>query len=325
MRTTAQRIDLKEHFSYFVSCLFVCLFLRLFSMQNPRHAKAWRELEESGLLDIQLVDHVFSSFLQSGQSKDDILSMMEMYGLIAKFTSGTSETGEQADTKYFVPAQLCSTPQTLLDLQPSKSDPCPLYIHFLHGFLPHGLFPQVVSRVIRSCSELGCRHPPNLFQNLARFILGKNDEHDLILSCKKRFLKVVLRRLKPEPAVPPQDSTAVLVRARLEAILSDLSRDYACLRNMRYEQCVACPSCSAGSRACAVHRVPSCAHDDCMHLLPVSRDGQMICTRTYDERSRTEISGLEKWYREDVEEVSTVRARTVEHKSEHQLIHILTD
>mgnify|MGYP001795988494 CR=1 FL=1 len=47
------------------------------------------------------------------------------------------------DAKYFVPAQLRSSPDKLLDVQPSENDPCSLYVHFLDGFLPHGLFPQV--------------------------------------------------------------------------------------------------------------------------------------------------------------------------------------
>ena len=231
-----------------------------------------------------------------------MLSMMETYGLIAKFTCGAPHLGGQLETKYFVPAQLCSSPQTLLDVRPSESDPCPLFVHFLDGFLPHGLFPQVVSRLIRCSPELGSRRVPNLFQNLARFIVGGSDEHDLILVCRKRFLKLILRRPQPRPASAARDVTAARARCCLETILSDLSRDYSSLRNVRYEICVACPSCTNGSQMCTTHRQRSCPREDCMHLLPVSRDGRMVCTRTFDERSRAEISGLEEWYREEVRE-----------------------
>ncbi|KAJ7370243.1 hypothetical protein OS493_033589 [Desmophyllum pertusum] len=100
--------------------------IRPFDEQNPRHAAAWNELEQTGLLSMRLVDHVFAEFLCDGQSQSDILYMMEMYGLIARFTpesagkdspeSAGKDSPESAGkdspaVKYFVPAQLCSCPE----------------------------------------------------------------------------------------------------------------------------------------------------------------------------------------------------------------------
>ena len=155
---------------------------------------------------MRLVDHVFAEFLCDGQSQSDILSMMEMYGLIARFTP-KSEAGEDSPAvKYFVPAQLCSCPETELDT--TESQICPLYINFPDGFLPHGLFPQLVSRFISVCPELGCTDEPNLFQNLARFILG---EDDFFLIGKQSFVKVILQtktRMTKEVAKPVWSASA---------------------------------------------------------------------------------------------------------------------
>jgi len=257
--------------------------IRPFDEQNPRHAAAWNELEQTGLLSMHLVDHVFNEFLCDGQSQSDILSMMEMYGLIARFTPESTDKDSPA-VKYFVPAQLCSCPE--IDLDTSFTGICSLYIYFPDGFLPHGLFPQLVSRFIAGCPELGCKDEPNLFQNLARFILGQTD---LFLICKQSFVEVVLQTKESDNG----NGVAALVRERLESILSSLSRDFACLRNMYYELCVACPSCSA--KVGAKHKTQSCAQSDCIHFLPISNDGKLICTKTFGARSRLDVPGLDEW------------------------------
>ena len=108
---------------------------------------------------MELIDDVFSRFIQQGVMKDDILDMMEKFGLIVKFSPSPS------DVKYFVPAQLKTPPKDLYQLLPSHTDPCPLYIRFVHGFVPHGLFSQLVSRFIRWCFKTWPLQLPKLYQN----------------------------------------------------------------------------------------------------------------------------------------------------------------
>ena len=91
---------------------------------------------------MELVDYVFSKFIQQGLVKEDILDMMERFGLIAKFAASP------CDVKYFVPAQLKSPPEDLAKMEPSSTDPCPLYLQFVDGFVPRGFFSQFVSRSI---------------------------------------------------------------------------------------------------------------------------------------------------------------------------------
>lgn len=277
-RTTGEKFQLYYRFFTWSNVFFFFFFLK-----NPRHAAAWNELEQTGLLSMRLVDHVFAEFLCDGQSQSDILCMMEMYGLIARFTPESTDK-DSPTVKYFVPAQLCSCPE--IEMDTSFTGICSLYIYFPDGFLPHGLFPQLVSRFIAGCPELGCKDEPNLFQNLARFILGQTD---LFLICKQSFVEVVLQTKESDNG----NGLAALVRERLESILSSLSRDFACLRNMCYEFCVACPSCSG--KACAKHKTQSCAHSDCIHFLPISNDGKLICTKTFGARSRLDVPGLDEW------------------------------
>ena len=106
-------------------------------------SKHWHELERNGFLSMELVDRVFSKFLRQGVIKEDILDMMELFGLIAKFSSPSLP-----DVKYFVPCQLRSPPEELRKMEPSSTDPCPLYVHFL-------VWSMVFSRALSQGRRLG--------------------------------------------------------------------------------------------------------------------------------------------------------------------------
>ena len=209
------------------------------------------------------VDHVFSSFITGGIVKADILDMMERFGLIAKFSASPT------DKKYFVPAQLKSSPVELCNMELSSTDPCPLYLLFVHGFVPHGLFLQLVSRSIRWCSKTWATHQPSLYQNGAWFIIGK-DIHDFVLICKTGFVKVILRQRKAQShQVEGQNSVelATLVREFLEDTLKNLSHEMPYLRGMKYRLCCMSLLSSRGRRNTCMLR-PSENHLYTQGLLP---------------------------------------------------------
>ncbi|KAJ7369945.1 hypothetical protein OS493_035293, partial [Desmophyllum pertusum] len=257
-----------------------------FNKADPIHAKYWRELERNGILNMELVDHVFERFIHQGIIKEDILDMMERFGLIAKFSPSP------ADVKYFVPAQLKSSPDSICKMEPSPTDPCPLYLHFVHEFVPHGLFPLLVSRSISWCCETWPTDVhPKLYQNGAWFVIGKQI-HDLVLVCKTRFIKIVLRQREKS------EELATLVREFVEGTLQDLSQELPYLSGLQYKFCVACPYCHQETeevgQACSCHGTISCTHDDCFHLLEIKQDQQLICMRKPCDKVLT-VRGLGKW------------------------------
>ena len=260
----------------------------------------WREVLETGFLSIELVDHVFSKFIQQGVVKDDILNLMEQFGLIAKFSS--TATG----VKYFVPAQLKSSPEDLLRLEPSASDPCPLYLQFGDGFVPHGLFTQLVSRSISWCCETWQTPLPKLYQNGARFVIGRQLIYDLILLCKKSFIKIVLkqRNQDEEVSVPESFEVAVCVRVFIEDTLQKLSHELPYLNGLQHKLCVTCPYCQD---ECPSHHQVSCIHEECLHLFEMKRKLRLICMK-HDRVHDTELSvrGLEKWFSQTTNQVRYV-------------------
>ena len=271
-----------------------CIFF--FFFQVPLYSDCWEELEEKGNLRMDLVDHVFADFIQKGLSKEDILNMMELYGLIAKFSFCPMD-GERKQ-KYFVPSLLRSPPSGLYEIKPSKCDPCPLYLHFPDGFVPHGLFAQLVSRCIVWCS--GCSPEiPELYQNGAMFFfIGKQHIFDLVLICRKSFIKIILTR-NPQASAPSTTYSATKareVRVFFEGTLEKMSEELSWLRNLRFELCVACTHCLKSPDQCSRHSSVRCADDDCLRdcLLPLRPEEQLNCRKNY-AREQIKICGLEKW------------------------------
>ena len=252
-------------------------------------------MEENGILRIALVDHVFSEFIQKGLFKQDILDMMELYGLIAKFSDACNENG--AEEKYFVPTQLRSSPSGLYEIKPSECDPCPLILHFLDGFVPHGLFPQLVSKFIHWCSENGLKETPQLFNSGARLFIGKQIAFDLILICGKRLIKVILKRRYMSSSKSSlkiaTNTMAVEVRNFIEKTLVGFSRELCWLSNLRYELSVVCTHCLESK--CSTYRSMSCCQDDCLHLLRVSPGEELICRENFSDEA-VKVPGWEMWF-----------------------------
>ena len=247
------------------------------------------------------VDHVFSSFTGQGIIKEDILDMMERFGLIAKFSLSPT------DVKYFVPAQLKSSPEDVCKMEPLPTDPCPLYLHFVHGFVPHGLFFQLVSRSIRWCCKTWPMQDPKLYQNGAWFVIGKHI-HDFVLICKTGFIKIILRQWTQTRQASGEKSTeiATLVREFVEETLHDLPQELPYLSGLQYRLCVACPYCHQGSeeagKECSIHGKISCTHEDCFHLLEIKQDQPLICMRKICGKEQT-VCGLKKWFLEKTSQV----------------------
>lgn len=269
--------------------------VRPFDEMDPLYSECWKELEESGILRMTLVDHVFADVIQNGLSKEDILDMMELYGLIAKFSFFPVVSKDEQ--KYFVPAQLRSSPAGLCEIKTSSDDPCPLYLHFLDGFVPHGLFPQLLARFIRWSSEHAPNQAPNLYHNGARLFIGRKNMYSLVLICRKRFIKIVLKQKNPALNTPFV-TTAQEVRVFLEDSLQGLSLELPWLRNLRCELCVACPSCLTHGEECAKHGSVCCAHDDCLHLLRVIPEDQLFCPKSFTDEA-LQIDGLHNWFQNE--------------------------
>ena len=269
------------------------------------YLNCWRELEVNGILREVLVTHVFSKFVKKGLCKQDILDMMELHGLIAKLSMGTHEN--QDEQRYLVPTQLRSSPSGLCEITPSKCDPCPLILHFLDGFVPHGLFPQFVSKFIHWCSENGFKKTPQLFNNGARLFIGKQITFALILICRKRFIKIVLKTMNPSSckslSMNASNKMAIKVRNFIQRTLVGFSRDLSYLSNLRYELSVVCTYCQ--QRESDLDGLMSCCHDDGVHLLRVCPGEELICMENFSDEM-VKVPGWKMWFEVSHSHVNTI-------------------
>ena len=223
--------------------------------------------------------------------------------MIAKFSIATDEN--QDEQRYFVPTQLRTSPPELYKIKPSECDPCPLILNFLDGFVPHGLFPQLVSKFIHWCSKTGLKKTPQLFSNGAFLFIGKSITFTLILICKKRFIKIVLKRRNPSSSKPPtmnaSNKMAIGVRKFIEGTLDWFSHDFSWLSNLRYELSVVCTHCQ--QRECDRHKKTNCDQDDGLHLLRVRLGEELICEKNLSDETDP-APGWEKWFEEPQSQVN---------------------
>ena len=278
-------------FSFTFHC-YISIFLiacHFIIYQDPKIAKYWKEVDESGVLSMKLVDHVFHKFRLDGVVRGDILGLMENFGLIAKFSPSKN------DEKYFVPCQLKMPPNSLCAMVPSRSDPCSIYVYFVTGFVPHGLFTLLVSRLVRWCSEAGPTHPPTLYRNGAWFIIGRQIVHDLVLICKKQFIKFFVKQRVQDQHISGDETreAAIQVFEFLETTLQSLSKDLLYLRGLQYQMTVRCPYCQL--EKCTGHNQIACTHEDCLHLLELRHGYHLVCKKKPANRVLT-VQGHEKWF-----------------------------
>lgn len=291
----------------------------IFFFQDPVDRKHWEELETTGVLHTQLINKVFENNLHGDGSKSlqqNVLDMMEMYGFLARFGPHKESDTQSNDScssnlKYFVPAQLSIAAGDLWTLTPQDCNPQPLVFTFCDGFVPHGLFSQLVSRLIARAHELECVKVPRLYCNGVHIFLGKKSEFDLVLLCSKRGIKLVLRcyeTVSPDTQQAAENSLPIKVRTLIEEELENLCRQWHWLGNVRYEVCVACLACERSNVECQRHKSARCSDQDCQHLLPVPCDIEpntlMACTKQIGDRSRFTLTGLHKWYSSTPSEVT---------------------
>ena len=170
------------------------------------------------------------------------------------------------------------------------------------GSVPHGLFTRLVSRLVRWCSEAGPVQPPTLYQNGAWFVIGRKIIYDLVLICKKQFIKLFVKQKTQRQKILVEDTNGVAVQEREfeESTLQTLSHDLLYLRGVQYEIRVACPYCQL--KKCSGHNQMGCTHDDCLHLLELKQGEPLICKKKPSQELLT-VRRQEKWFSQVPSEV----------------------
>ena len=224
---------------YFLQpCVTLCLLLYNIVMlihkslfQHPLHKEWSQQLEQKGMIDKALVNELFKKHAGRQQTLEDIISMMQMYGLLAEVSVSI---GGNKVTKILVSSLLKIDPppevRDVVQTRPVYS-PCPLYIDFPDGYVVPAFFPQFLVYLIHWSFILHCSRPPKLYQNYAVFTIGRLSEYDLHISRGKTNIKAVL---VPNPNIESKPLQPCEVHRFLAEIPRMMSRDLPWFRNMKH-------------------------------------------------------------------------------------------
>lgn len=245
-------------------------------------------MEKSGKLSMHLIDYILEKELNCIQVKEDLLKMMEHFGLIAHFNRDGNETC------YFVPSHLRSSPSEVHEQTAACS--CPLYIHFHGGFVPHGIHTRLVCALI---SWDRVRDEPTLYRDASEHFLDMSSQTVLTVLCYRSSIKLLLQSKSTDRSYI--HDVANEIRAFVETTLTELKQ---CIwyKSLRYEICVNCSSCA--KKSCTRHSRPFCSEEKCWHLLPSTKDQPFLCRRSCGSDRWPEISGWDIWCPEPLSAVS---------------------
>ena len=286
--------------------------IRPYDNKEKKFKKLWSRLEEEGVLEEPLLEHVWGPLYRKEDTCQSLIAIMEKFSLLCSWPSSDGSCGKQ----YLVPSMLMShPPEEIMKLIASAKIPS-LFIKFETGQVPPGLFPRLVLQVLQWCKE-ECTKPehPQLYHNFVRIYSSEEVNCSIILLCHMSSIEVVVykdddglemahgsKSAIGSPVSSNHDTFASVVLRKLELILEYMRKEFCWLQNMKYEVSFLCPVCCQGGtfRFCKRHSTEHCKREECLHFWPESElfsAKEARCTKyAAAETSKFPVKKLEPWF-----------------------------
>lgn len=295
--------------------------VRRYDPKEKKFLELWSKLESEGILDEQLLAHVWDPLFKDKQTSDSLIGIMERFSLLCPWFSNASSNKE-----YLVPSMLMThPPQEVHDLIESAEIPS-LFVKFSNGHVPAGFFPRLVAQFLQWGKDgFWAQEKPQLFHDFVRFYTS-GGVYSVILVCHSSTVEVVIQGgnsnteddLCPKPStladLPPDGyGVARQVCRKLRLLMECMRNEFPWLKNMKYEMCVICPVCSRGRvvALCQTHRAKKCSEEQCLHFWGVSQlcsDTENIsCKRSAVARSiKVQVMQFSPWFPSLIQQVLTL-------------------
>ena len=286
--------------------------IRPYDNKEKKFKKLWSRLEEEGVLEEPLLEHVWGPLYRKEDTCQSLIAIMEKFSLLCSWPSSDGSCGKQ----YLVPSMLMShPPEEIMKLIASAKIPS-VFIKFETGQVPPGLFPRLVLQVLQWCKE-ECTKPehPQLYHNFVRIYSSEEVNCSIILLCHMSSIEVVVykdddglemahgsKSAIGSPVSSNRDTFAYVVLRKLELILEYMRKEFCWLQNMKYEVSFLCPVCCQGGtfRVCKRHSTEHCKREECLHFWPESEllsAKEARCTKyAAAETSKVPVKKLEPWF-----------------------------
>ena len=259
----------------------------------------WGKVEESGILERELLDHVWKRFIDEQNTCESLIEMMEKFSLLCQWPSeGTTE-------RYLVPSMLKSKPTSQFHI-PSPQTPS-LFVKFKSrrvppvgvpqgreppGRVPPGLFSRLILLFHNWVQDQvkikhKKRNQPNLCSNYAMFRIVPEDDISAALMCYSSLIEIVFV-LEGDFLDESRLKISHGIHQQLGLILEGMRKEFSWLKHMDYELCVACSVCcwKDSSSSCGPHGNRGC---DCLHLFSEEELEDPVCERE-NARARCRVA-----------------------------------
>ena len=267
----------------------------------------WCKLESTGVLDENLLAHVWGPLFEDQETLESLIGIMERFSLLCPWSVHVS-----SNRQYLVPSMLKSCPTSeLLELVESANIPS-LFVKFSSGEVPPPFFHRLVVQFIQWGREgFWSEETPLLFMGFARFYTSE-EKCSVIFICHSSSVEVVVHGGNSTSFLPSsgEETCARRVCRQLSLILECMRNQFPWLENMKYEMCVKCPVCSKGREVafCETHGAKICKEEECLHFLIVSElcsdTRNITCRRSAFARDTTvEIRQFSPWFPAQDEQV----------------------
>ncbi|XP_031551272.1 uncharacterized protein LOC116288602 [Actinia tenebrosa] len=226
--------------------------------------ESWDKLEEKGVLDRALVEHVWKRLVDEQNTIDALLLIMEKFSLICRWNASE---GEEV---YLVPCMLCNSKKRediAKCLEHEKSSTMVIRFNISHVAL--GIFP----RLFVAIAEEGKKIWPNLRQpilhkNICRISkIGKERKLDIcIIQSSFQTISVTVCN---KQNIDGQRVTEFCQHFRklLDQVFVDMCRNFPWMQNMTFEYGILCPVCTTSPNKCKSHEIEGCTRDTCLHFV----------------------------------------------------------
>ena len=257
----------------------------------------WRKLENEGILEEKLLQHVWSSLIGKHTIFKSLIAIMEQFSVLCSWPL----LDDLSSKKYLVPSMLRSYPPHHITrfIGSARLAFAPLFIKFESGHVPLRLFPRLVTQLlIWGKDEIWSLKKSYLFQNFARLYTTKDDDCSVVLLCHSFFIEVVVLGCNDSFKV----SCAQSAFKQLLLMLECMRKDFFWLESMRYQAGVVCTICCHEMKVkfCHTHGKDDCEREECLHFIPESelRSAEsIICHMSATaQNSKVSIEDFAAWF-----------------------------
>ena len=144
-----------------------------------------RTLEKDGILSEDLINYTCQN-LSLKLSQHTLLSIMEKCNLVCRWDE------QSGKVVYLVPSMLTAKPEEEISGLIGQGKLAPIYVKFLSGYVPYGLFCRFLISFGRCISREQPAKPPKPFANAVRFFIDQKSNYNVTLACFKSVITIHL-------------------------------------------------------------------------------------------------------------------------------------